>query len=118
MRIVITGAAGQLGRALQAAFAGHQLILLDRKTLDVGAAHAAHALVALFPELIIHAAALTDVDDCERKPDEASAVHALGVQPRTQASAKLNASVVYISTDYVFDATKGAPYLEDDEPNP
>src|SRR5713226_2214687 len=100
MRIVITGAGGQLGRALQTAFAGHQLILLDRKTLDIGAAHAAHALVALFPELVIHAAALTDVDGCERYPDEAYRINALGAQHAAQACAKLNAALVYVSTDY------------------
>jgi dTDP-4-dehydrorhamnose reductase len=118
MRIVITGARGQLGRALQTAFAGHQLILLDHKTLDIGASDATHALVALFPELIIHAAALTDVDGCERDPVEAYRVNALGAQHAAQACAELNASMVYVSTDYVFDGTKGAPYLEDDEPTP
>ena len=118
MRIVITGAGGQLGRALKSAFTGHQLVLLDHKTLDMGAPHAAQALVALFPELIVHTAAYTDVDGCERDPEEAYRVNALGARHAAQASADLNAALVFVSTDYVFDGTKGAPYLEDDEPNP
>jgi dTDP-4-dehydrorhamnose reductase len=118
MRIVITGAGGQLGRSLRTTFAGHQLVLLDHKTLDMGAPHAAQALVALFPELIVHTAALTDVDGCERDPEEAYRVNALGARHAALASAELNAALVYVSTDYVFDGTKGAPYLEADEPNP
>src|SRR5947209_7959887 len=100
MRIAITGAGGQLGRALRAALAGHQLVLLDRKTLDVGAPHATQALVALFPELIVHAAAMTDVDGCERNPAEARRINALGARHAALASAQLNAALVFISTDY------------------
>lgn len=118
MRIVITGAGGQLGRALRTAFAGQQLVLLDRKTLDVGSPHAVQALVALFPELIVHAAAMTDVDGCELNPAEAYRVNALGARHAALASAELNAALVFVSTDYVFDGAKGAPYLEDDLPNP
>ena len=118
MRIVITGAGGQLGTALQAALAGHQLIALDRATLDIGAPHARDALLALFPEVVIHSAAMTDVDGCERDPDEAYRVNALGAKHAAEACAELNAGLVYVSTDYVFDGAKGAPYVEDDETNP
>src|SRR5712692_7251901 len=107
MRIVITGANGQLGAALQQALARHQLIALDHRTLDVGAAHAADALVALFPEVVVHTAALTDVDGCERSPEEAYRVNALGAKHVAQACAALNAALVYVSTDYVFDGAKG-----------
>jgi dTDP-4-dehydrorhamnose reductase len=118
MRIAITGAGGQLGRALQAALSSQRLICLDRATLDVSAEHAADALVALFPEVIIHAAAMTDVDGCERNPDAAYRVNALGTRHVAQACAELNAAMVYISSEYVFDGLKTTPYLEDDEPNP
>ena len=119
MRIAITGANGQLGAALQDALRReHQLIQLDHQTLDVSAAHAADALTALFPEAVIHTAALTDVDGCERNRDEAYRVNALGAKHIAQACAELNAAMVYISTEYVFDGLKGAPYVEDDTPNP
>lgn len=118
MRIAITGAKGQLGCALQKALSGHQLLLLNHKTLDVGVGYATHALVALFPEVVIHTAAMTDVDGCERNPDEAYRVNALGTKHVAQACAELNAAMVYVSTDYVFDGMKGTPHLEDDRPNP
>ena len=118
MRIVITGANGQLGVALQQALAQHQLIALDHATLDVAAPHATAALIALFPEAIIHTAAMTDVDGCERNPAEAYRVNALGAKNVALACAELNAALVYVSTDYVFDGQKGVPYVEDDAPEP
>ena len=118
MRIAITGANGQLGHALQTALKEHQLILLDHQTLDIGSPHATQALLALFPEVVIQAAAMTDVDGCERNPDEAYRINALGAQHVAQACAELNAAFVYVSTDYVFDGAKHAPYDEDDAPNP
>ncbi len=118
MRIAITGANGQLGTALQTVLNSHQLILLDHQMLDVGTAHATNALVALFPEVVIHAAAMTDVDGCERNPDEAYRINALGAKHVALACAELNAALVYVSTDYVFDGLKGTPYVEDDAVNP
>jgi dTDP-4-dehydrorhamnose reductase len=118
MRIAITGANGQVGRALQTVFKAHQLLLLDHQTLDVGDAQATSAIIALFPEVVIHAAALTDVDGCERNPDEAYRINALGAKHVALACAELNAALVYISTDYVFDGAKGEPYDEDDATNP
>ena len=118
MRIAITGTNGQLGVALRHVLRDHRLILLDHQTLDIGAPHATNALVALFPEVVIHAAAMTDVDGCERNPDEAYRTNALGAKHVALACAELNAALVYISTDYVFDGAKGEPYNEDDAPNP
>src|SRR5947207_3209635 len=103
MRIAITGAGGQLGRALQSALSGHQLIRLDHQTLDIGAPHATEALVALFPEVVIHAAAMTNVDGCERDPDSAYRINVQGTRNVAHACADLNAALVYISTDYIFD---------------
>lgn len=118
MRIAITGAGGQLGAALQEALRGHDVLALDRRTLDIGDPSATAALIALFPEAVIHAAAMTDVDGCERDPAAAERINALGTQHVAQACAELNATLVYVSTDYVFDGLKGAPYAEDDAPNP
>ncbi len=118
MRIAITGASGQLGVALQHALVGHELLALDHATLDVGAPYATEALVALFPEAVVHSAAMTDVDGCERNPDEAYRVNALGSRYVARACAELNAPMVYVSTDYVFDGAKREPYREDDPTNP
>ena len=66
------------------------------------------------PELVLHAAAWTDVDGAESEPEEARRVNVEG----TRNVVALGAPVVYFSTDYVFDGTKGEPYVESDEPNP
>jgi dTDP-4-dehydrorhamnose reductase len=66
------------------------------------------------PDLVLHAAAWTDVDGAEADPEGARAVNVVG----TRRVARLGAPVVYFSTDYVFDGEKGAPYVESDEPNP
>ncbi len=118
MRIAITGAGGQLGAALQEALRGHDVLALDHRTLDTGEPSATAALIALFPEAVIDAAALTDVDGCERDPAAAERINALGAKHVALACAELNAALVYISTDYVFDGLKGAPYVEDDAPHP
>ncbi len=118
MRIAITGANGQLGVALQHELRAHQVIALAHTTLDVSEAYVTDALVALFPEVVIHAAAMTDVDGCERNPDEAYRINALGAKHVALACAELNAALVYISTEYIFDGAKGEPYTEADAPNP
>ena len=107
-RVLITGAGGQLGRALAVAFPG--AVALARADWDV--AHPAPLLEA--PDLVLHAAAWTDVDGAEADPQEAAAVNVGG----TANAAVLGAPLVYFSTDYVFDGRKREPYLESDSPNP
>jgi dTDP-4-dehydrorhamnose reductase len=70
------------------------------------------------PEWIINAAAFNDVDGAETLPEAAFAVNGAGPGHLAEAAAVVGASIVHISTDYVFDGTKGAPYTEDDAPNP
>jgi len=72
----------------------------------------------LTPDLVVHTAAYTDVDGCEKNPDKAYKVNALGTQNVCLASQDLNISVMYISTDFVFDGKKDSPYLEFDQPHP
>jgi len=79
---------------------------------------ALESIVGSRPDLIIHAAAWTDVDGCEREPDKAEKVNGGGTRNVAQAAALLNVPLVYISTDFVFDGTKGSPYAEKDAPNP
>ena len=119
MIILLAGAGGQLGRDLQPALSGAQLHPFDHRQLDIADARAVKAAVdRVRPDWIINAAAFNDVDGAERAPDQAFAVNAAGAGNLADAAARVSASIVHISTDYVFDGAKGAPYTEDDRPNP
>ena len=110
-RVLITGAGGQLGLALADAFEGDDVLALRRADWDVR--FDAPAL-PWDPDLVLHAAAWTNVDGAEDDPQGAAAVNVGG----TAHVAALGAPLVAYSTDYVFDGTKGAPYLESDTPAP
>lgn len=122
MRIAVTGANGQVGRALQtvAAEAGtDEVIPLASAALDVSDAGAVRdALVPLTPDCIIHAAAYTDTDACEARQEHAYAVNALGTGYVAAAAAAIGCPLIAISTNYVFDGERDAPYDEFDLPNP
>ncbi len=119
MRVLVTGGRGQLGSALETALAGHEVRAVSRPEVDVADYDSTMAAVEAFePEVVIHAAAHTDVDGCERDPDLAYRVNALGTQNVALAARRVGAALVAVSTDYVFDGTKGEPYLEFDEPRP
>jgi dTDP-4-dehydrorhamnose reductase len=107
-RVVITGAGGQLGRALAEEFPA--AVALTHADWDVTLPPPELAV----PELVLHAAAWTDVDGAEADPQEAAAVNVGG----TRHVAELGAPLVYYSTDYVFDGRKVEPYVESDAPNP
>jgi dTDP-4-dehydrorhamnose reductase len=106
---LITGAGGQLGRALGEAFPRSRA--LTRADWDVTLPP---PVLDPPPELVLHAAAWTDVDGAEDDPQGAAAVNVGG----TRHAAELGAPLVYYSTDYVFDGEKGAAYVESDAPNP
>ena len=118
MRILITGAQGQLGQALQQALTGDDLILKDLPEFDLTQADCESQIVAAGPSVILHAGAYTNVDGAERAPDRAMAVNAQGTTFVARAAATLNARLIYVSTDYVFDGKQTAPYREEDEPHP
>jgi dTDP-4-dehydrorhamnose reductase len=118
MRIVITGAYGQLGKALQDVLERGDLLLVDLPEHDVTDPHITGTIAEFQPDLVIHAAAMTDVDGCERDPDGAFKVNAVGTGNVAEACRLCDAALLYVSTDYVFDGTKGQPYVESDEPNP
>lgn len=110
-RVLVSGAGGQLGKALVEAFSDDDLLALDRSRWDVTSAP---ELRDWAPDLVLHAAAWTDVDRAERDPDGAAAVNVGG----TLNAASLGAPLVAYSSDYVFDGTKHTPYLESDLPAP
>jgi dTDP-4-dehydrorhamnose reductase len=107
-RVLITGAAGQLGRALAEEFP--QALALGREEWDVELPPPELEP----PDVVLHAAAWTNVDLAEQQPQDAASVNVGG----TSHAAELGAPLVYYSTDYVFDGKKGAPYVESDAPNP
>ncbi|MGZ4282200.1 MAG: dTDP-4-dehydrorhamnose reductase [Gaiellaceae bacterium] len=110
-RVLITGAGGQLGHALRGAFAGEDVLALGHAGWDVTFPPPP---LPWAPDLVLHAAAWTDVDGAEDDPQGAAAVNVGG----TQHAAELGAPLVVFSTDYVFDGRKAEPYVESDSPNP
>jgi dTDP-4-dehydrorhamnose reductase len=117
MRILITGARGQLGRELQVAFASQTVLATDEPELDVtDAAAVGRAVDAFRPELIIHAAALTDTRGCENDPGLAMRVNGDGARNVALACRRVGAALLYVSTNEVFDGAKDEPYQETDEP--
>jgi dTDP-4-dehydrorhamnose reductase len=118
MRITITGADGQLGRELQAAFGMDAVVPLVWPAFDVLKPDAESQILSTEPDVVIHTAAYTNVDQAEKEPELAMAVNADGTARVARAAANAGARLLYISTDYVFDGRKRSPYDETDEPKP
>ena len=118
MRILITGGGGQLGRALKRLATQHEVLAPARSELDIAAPAARDLVAAARPDLVINAAACTDVDGCEHDPDLAFRINALGARYVALGAERAGAALVQVSTDFVFDGRKGAPYLEFDATAP
>lgn len=120
MRILVTGAAGMLGTALLPVLQKHHEVCgIDFQDCDICDAGAISAILhTRQPELVIHLAAYTNVDGCEANPRIAEETNSSGTRNIATACAEVDAAMVYMSTDYVFDGTKRGAYLEDDPPNP
>jgi dTDP-4-dehydrorhamnose reductase len=120
MRIAVTGAGGGLGRAFLASVpAEHETVGFARDDLDVrDHREVVRRLGAFEPDLIMHFAAMTSVDMCEAEPGRAAETNVLGSFNVAVAARRSGARLVALSTDYVFDGEKGAPYDERDRPNP
>ena len=121
MKLLITGATGQLGTdlVLSAQKSGHQVIATIHADLDITDKSQVDRVVGeAKADAIIHAAAWTAVDACESDPQRAMSVNRDGTANIVLAARKSGSRVIYISTDYVFDGTKPTPYIESDLPNP
>ena len=119
-RILIVGAAGQVGLELQRSFAGFgSMVAVDLESVDLGDEGQTRALVRrVQPDLILNAAAYTAVDRAESEPGVAMAINADAPRILAEEALRLNALLVHYSTDYVFDGEKQQPWIETDEPNP
>ena len=121
MKVLVTGAAGMLGGdvMLAAGNAGHDVIGFGRAELDVTDGASVEKKLSLeHPDVVINCAAWTDVDGAEEAEDAAFAVNGTGAANLAASAAAVGASVLYVSSDYVFDGAKGAPYVETDQPAP
>lgn len=121
MKVLVTGAAGMLGRDMVAEFQrrGHDAIALDRARLDITDLRAVReAIGSLKPDLVVNCAAYTDVDRAESEPELAMAVNGLGPRNLALVCEAQGAALMHISTDYVFDGEKAGPYEIWDPPNP
>lgn len=122
VRVLLTGADGQLGSDIRARVGYYLDIELDsrnREALDVTDVSSVRSVFGdVNPDIVIHAAAFTAVDDCESNEDHAYRVNATGTKNVVDAASAIGARVLYVSTDYVFDGTKSGPYVETDEPSP
>ena len=117
------GAKGMLGRnltsILHSSFSKDEVIGWDIEEMDIRKEdESVTKMEALRPEIVIHAAAYTDVDGCELDREKAFAVNAEGTRHVALAASRCRAKMIYLSTDYVFDGEKGEPYLETDPPHP
>jgi dTDP-4-dehydrorhamnose reductase len=119
-RILIVGAAGQVGLELQRSFAdAGEIITRDRDTVDLAVPDQVRAMVRdAAPNIILNAAAYTAVDRAESEPDAALAINAQAPGILAEESLRSGTLLVHYSTDYVFDGFKVGPWVETDKPNP
>ncbi len=126
MKVLLTGATGLLGQAIWKFLDEEYEIIpvsLSGKnntiSCDLRDENQVAELINHYrPELIIHSAAITDVDFCEREPKLAHDVNTIGTRNLSWYGSKIHSAFIYISTDYVFDGEKNLPYTEEDEPQP
>ncbi|MEX0846232.1 MAG: dTDP-4-dehydrorhamnose reductase [Ilumatobacteraceae bacterium] len=121
MRVLVTGAGGQLGRdtVLACEAAGDVVFGIDRAQVDITDRDAVFgAITSVRPDAVIHCAAWTAVDLCETDPQRALAANGMAVRHVAEACHRVGAHLVHVSTDYVFDGSLDRPYHEWDTPNP
>ncbi len=119
MNIAVTGAEGMLGYALKRVFSDIGLVELSYDQLDVTVLDdTVNKIRKLNPDFVIHAAAFTNVDQCEEMPEKAFQVNGIGTRNVAMACHEVGCPVIYISSDYVFDGNKDTPYNEWDRTNP
>lgn len=119
MKVALTGSGGMLGHDIRRAFTDVELINFTREACDITNLDAtAAAIRATRPDFLIHAAAFTNVDQCELEPERAYLVNGLGARNVTMACEEIRCPVIYLSSDYVFDGSKVTSYREWDQGNP
>jgi dTDP-4-dehydrorhamnose reductase len=116
--ILVVGSKGMLGQELMGVF-GSAARGVDMDEIDITDLESVQrVLVTLKPRVVINAAAYTDVDGCESNTELAMQVNGEGAAHLAMVTSEIGAKLVHVSTDYVFDGSKGSPYVEDDLQNP
>ena len=121
MKIAVIGANGQLGHDVVRVFAdqGDEVSPLTHEDIELSSRESvAERLRATQAEVVVNTAAMHHVESCEQQPDRAYAVNAVGARNLAIATRDLGSVLIHVSTDYVFDGTKGEPYIESDEARP
>jgi dTDP-4-dehydrorhamnose reductase len=119
MRIFITGIRGHLGQALQNTLTEHEVSGVDLPECDITQRSSIQqAITTALPDLVIHSAAMTDVEGCARDPEQAYRTNGMGTQNVVLSCQETGADLLYVSTNEVFDGTAERPYLEFDSPHP
>lgn len=119
MKIMITGGKGMLGRSLHKSFSNYDVIIADIDNMDItNAVHTDAFIKDNKPDVVIHCAAMTNVDACEDEIDKAYLINAVGSANVAISCHKIGARLIAISTDYIFGGESSVPYNEYDKPNP
>jgi dTDP-4-dehydrorhamnose reductase len=119
VKVLLTGAGGQLGHAVLRIFARHEVAARTRAQLDVADAAAVEAALAeVRPDAVLNAAAYTAVDAAEDAAEAAYRANQTGPRVLAEATARRSVPLLHVSTDYIFDGEKGTPYVESDRTNP
>ena len=119
MKILIIGAVGQLGTDLVKALSTHDLVVPDRKTLDVVQLDQIHQILkSERPQVVINTAAFHQVDQCESEVSTSFQVNSKAIRDLALVAREIEAVLVHFSTDYVFDGQKTEPYSEEDQAHP
>ena len=119
MKVAIIGSNGQLGMDVAAAFSGDECVGLTHTDIEISDRDSVgRVMEAIRPDVVVNTAAYHKVDDCEKFPDRSFQINSLGALHLAQVTDNIGAKLVHISTDYVFDGAKRAPYVETDLPHP
>lgn len=121
MKVLVTGAAGQLGHdvATQFTASGHEVVAVSRRELDISRREQVLGVVGTVrPHVLVNCAAYTAVDACETNAERAYEVNAWAVRHLAEAARRFDAHLCHVSTDYVFSGDKAEPYHEWDQPDP
>jgi dTDP-4-dehydrorhamnose reductase len=121
VKIAVIGGNGQLGMDVISAFAsnGDEVTSLTHSDIELSNIDSvSRALQGSRPQVVVNTAAMHHVDNCEREPQQAFAVNGLGARNLSLVTRDMDATLIHVSTDYVFDGTKGSPYVETDTPRP
>src|SRR5580658_70650 len=121
MKVAVIGADGQLGSDVVNAFAENQdaVCALTHAEIEISALDSVKScLEKCGPAIVVNTAAMHHVENCEREPERAYAVNAMGARNLAAVTCDLGAILMQVSTDYVFDGKKNSPYVEEDAPLP